>query len=321
MEIFNKIFHWLRPPSNASLPSAADLQEVPSIDGYTITAKHAQGSGSIVYLAKRTESEFCPATTTTYAIKVATDPANSQKLAEESKLVHQLSSQHIVQIFGQGTLDDNRSYQVMEFIEGHDLERLIQRHGSMPDGRVLSLLIKVCDVVAQLHSRGILHGDIKPSNIMLYRSDSCNESIKLIDFGLARMLNCDNQHSANNIASGTTIASGTPHYSAPEIWSQSAVNVLADVYSLACCAYFLLSGKTPFSGNNPLEICSKHLRATPTHLSEFGIAQPLAELVDQGLSKSPSQRPQSVVEFSRALKELKPHRRWTQQDVQRWWDH
>jgi eukaryotic-like serine/threonine-protein kinase len=335
METLKKILGWLnrsrsspmifrrdskltenRGPTLSSGPTLSrSILETISIDGYDIIEKIGQGASSCVYLAK---PHLLPAVPTAahsaadmVAIKVSqvtVDQALIQaRFRREAEVAGQLSSPYAIRILASGTTLSRQPFNVMEYVNGSDLACISQLHGQLPDGRVLAILIQLCDVLGELHRLGMIHRDIKPSNIMLVRTNNSaeafGESIKLLDFGLASCVKSESEKT------DVRFASGTPHYSAPETWqSPSSLDYRSDIYSLGCCAYHLLSGRTPFSGNNPLEICSKHLRDVPIHLSQLNlpIAQPLAEIIMRCLSRAPAARPQSTSEIAAALLQITP---------------
>ncbi len=246
-------------------------------------------------------------------------PRSQQRYELECLLLSENSNQHIVQFEAAGKNADGAMYVAVEYVAGETLWDIVKRDGGMSPRRALPLLCQTASALAAVHSRGYLHGDLAPKNIMV--TSSCDnraadrgqaaegnleyseEHITLIDFGLARPIGSH----INNDA-GETI-SGTPAFMSPEgcqreVGSQQTDSPASDIYSFGCVAFFMLSGKLPFSGATTIEICWKQLHQAAPLLGTLVPAEidsELEGLVMKCLQKSPDERPASMQEILTAL--------------------
>lgn len=160
----------------------------------------------------------------------------------------------------------------------------------------LAVLLRLCPALSYLHARGVVHGDLKPANVLL----GTDGRVTLLDFGLAQG---PRRHGA---AEAANVRMGTMEYAAPELICGERLDQTTDIYSLGCMLYELVTGRIPFDGTSPLEIAQKHLEADALAPSElvFGLSWQLEELMMEMLAKEPSRRPRSVRELVRRLAPL-----------------
>ncbi len=241
------------------------------------------------------------------------------RFEREVQATSQLQNPHTIQIFDYGRTPDGTFYYAMEFLDGIDLDHLVAGDGCLSDGRVRNTLMQVCQSLREAHRNNLVHRDIKPSNIMLCHRGGVSDTVKVLDFGLVRSLAAD---SHRTVTSDGSIA-GTPAFMSPEgSQTPNAVDARSDIYSLGCVIYFLLSGKAPLEGQNPIETCWKHVRETPVPIQQVAaqpVAQSLAELTMQCLAKSPDERPQSADALWTALHSISPLSPWTNRQADQWW--
>jgi eukaryotic-like serine/threonine-protein kinase len=252
-----------------------------------------------------------------------TDPAAAQlavaRFRREAKTAASLRSPHTVELYDFGVTDDQTLYFVMELLEGMDLESLIRRHGPLPAGRVVHILRQVCASLEEAHVRGLVHRDIKPANIHVGRVGLVYDFVKVLDFGLVKPITDGSVETSLATQGGLVI--GTPGYMAPEMALSSRVDGRADLYSLGCVAYYLLTGRQVFEADTVMQVFAQHLQTAPTSPSQrgpFAVPRGLEQLVLSCLAKKPEDRPQSAGELDRrlALVEIEP---WTNLHAQRWW--
>jgi serine/threonine-protein kinase len=208
----------------------------------------------------------------------------------------------------------------MELLDGISLERLVQTYGPIEPARVVYMLRQVCHSLAEAHERGLVHRDIKPANIFVCRLGPDDDFVKVLDFGLVK-------HSSR-AATATQLtmpgnAAGTPAYMAPEVALASPdVDGRADIYSLGCVAYYLVTGQFVFSADTPLAVALAHVNdqpAPPGARSPFQIPSRLEALILQCLAKDPSERPASAVDLANGLAETVPRDAWTADAAHAWW--
>jgi len=182
---------------------------------------------------------------------------------------------------------------VMEFIDGIALDDLVASEGPLPAGRVVRILSQICGALEEAHARGIVHRDIKPANLMLMDRGGIPDFVKVLDFGLVK----ENAPEESLGTSRGTPLLGTPLYISPEAILSGAVDGRADLYSLGCVAYFLLTGKTVFEGVNVVDVCAQHLSKTPlppSQRTDAFVPPSLEALVLRCLEKMPEKRPASA---------------------------
>jgi len=236
-----------------------------------------------------------------------------ERFVREAKTAAALRSPHAVRILDFGTAADGSFYQVMELLEGWDLQAFVERFGPVPPARAAGLLRQVCDALSEAHALGFVHRDVKPSNLFLTRGGTQEDLVKVLDFGLARGPGPDAG------LTQTGVVPGSPAYLAPELLRGGEPTGKADVYALGCVAWWLVSGRRVFEARSALELVVAHLERTPGRLDDVA-GQPLpdgfATLVAACLAKDPEARP-SARELARALTAL-PH--WTADEAEAWWE-
>jgi eukaryotic-like serine/threonine-protein kinase len=230
-----------------------------------------------------------------------------------------LRSPHTVELYDFGVTDDETLYFVMELLEGLDLESLVRRHGPLSAGRVVHILRQVCASLEEAHVRGLVHRDIKPANIHVGRVGLVDDFVKVLDFGLVKPIT--DRTLDHSLATQAGLVIGTPGYMAPEMALSAKVDGRADLYSLGCVAYYLLTGRQVFEGDTVMQVFAQHLQSAPTPPSERGpipVPPDLEQLVLTCLAKQPEDRPQSAAELDRrlAVADLEP---WTDVDARQWW--
>jgi serine/threonine-protein kinase len=206
----------------------------------------------------------------------------------------------------------------MELLEGMTLEELVERHGPLPPGRAIHLLLQVCGALNEAHRAGLIHRDIKPANIFICRRGEIADFVKVLDFGLVRELKQGQDSSQTNVDAVV----GTPLYMSPEaIVEPDSVDTLADLYGLGGVAYFLLTGAAPFRGKSVLEVCAHHLHSVPPPPSErTPVPRDLERLILRCLEKSKHARPQTALDLARALEACADAGTWRSSDAEAWWE-
>ena len=245
------------------------------------------------------------------------------RFKREAHVTASLSSPHTVQLFDFGIADDGTFYYVMELLNGLDLETLVQRHGPLPPERAIYLLRQACQSLAEAESRGLVHRDIKPANLFVCRLGVEYDFVKVLDFGIAKMTEGGKETGVLNLTRDN-IVRGTPSYIAPEqALGATPIDSRADIYSLGCVGYFLLTGEPVFSGETPLAIAVHHVQTppvAPSSRSELPIPPMLDRVILACLAKEPGDRPQSAGELSRQLGEIVGCDPWTVERARAWWE-
>jgi serine/threonine-protein kinase len=238
------------------------------------------------------------------------------RFLEEARATVGLSSPHTIEIYDFGVTGDGTLCYVMEFLEGVDLETLVEKHGPLPAARVVYILRQACISLAEAHERGFVHRDIKPANLYVCRKGLHFDFVKVLDFGIA----------SRTRAGGTSSSDafeivGTPTYLAPETL-RGQWDARSDLYSLGCVAYALLTGHPVFTGETVTEIVTHHARTRPMPPSQrLGrpVPRDLEIAVLRCLAKKPGDRFASASELSQALAKCDVGPIWTPGQAMTWW--
>jgi serine/threonine protein kinase len=246
-------------------------------------------------------------------------PQAIARFEREVQLTSGLTHPNTVMIFDYGQSPDNVFYYAMEYLDGINLNDLVNRFGPLPEARTMHIIRQCCGSLAEAHAAGLVHRDIKPANIVLTCRGGMHDFVKVVDFGLVRAI--DHEKSAN-ITSPNSLA-GTPHYLSPEsIKHPETVDARADVYALAAVAYFLLTGTPVFRGATPWEICLMHASQPPeppSVRSGRSISTDFENLLMRCLAKDRSERPASASDFLNQLAGCSIPEQWTAGQAAEWW--
>src|SRR4029077_19665196 len=202
-----------------------------------------------------------------------------------------------------GSTDDGYVYIVMELLEGKSLRAVLAREDPLDQGRAVSIMLQISAAVAAAHEAGIIHRDLKPANIFVVQHPEGPAVVKVLDFGIAKLASelLDDEDSLTLTQVGAMI--GTPHYMSSEQCDGLELTPAADVYSLGCILYEMLTGTVPFSGATPLAIAVKQTSEIPRSPRDFVASIPpaLEKVVLHTLEKRPEDRPKNAAEFREEL--------------------
>ena len=245
-----------------------------------------------------------------------------KRFEREAQATASLRSPHTVALYDFGSTRDGSFYYVMELLDGVDLQTLVDRFGPMDSARVIHVLHQVCQSLKEAHSAGLVHRDIKPRNILLCKLGLEYDFAKVLDFGLVKNLRPDSFDSALSTMDGAT--TGTPAYLAPEAaMGEKEIDGRADLYSLGCTAYFMLTGRMVFEDLTPTALAIAHVQKTPPPMRErtdLPIPARLEAIVMQLLEKDPADRIPSAAELARRLRGLRDVTQWCPDRAARWWE-
>jgi serine/threonine-protein kinase len=241
-----------------------------------------------------------------------------RRFEQEAKTTASLRSPHTVELYDFGVTKDGVFYYVMELLDGIDLETLVKKFGPQPPARVVNILRQVCRSLADAHHHGLVHRDIKPTNIFLCRLGNEYDFAKVLDFGLVKVL--DETETRMTVEGATT---GTPAYMAPEIATGSSpVDARTDLYGLGCVAYWLLTGNLVFEEKTAAAMMLAHLQKAPVAPSKRAslvIPAGLEHAIMMCLSKDPAERPVNAEALARLLDGSDDVDSWTPEDGEHWW--
>jgi serine/threonine-protein kinase len=228
----------------------------------------------------------------------AKDPEMVARFEREVLATTRLRHQNTVRIYDFGMSQDGFWYYAMELLEGITLTKLVEDDGPVSPNRAIRLVTQAASAISAAHARGIVHRDVKPSNLFLCNPEDGNDFVKVLDFGVARIVGAD--------LSGSTgdWGGGTPAYVSPEVARGQLADERSDVYGLGCSLYYLLTGRAPFEGDDPTELLLAHVHdvpAPPDTLLNRRLPAVITSLVMRCLEKDPAERYESATELLDAL--------------------
>ena len=292
-----------------------EVDRVKQLGQYALVDKIGEGGMGSVYRA----SHAMLRRPTAIKLLVNATDEQARRFEREVQLTASLTHPNTIAIFDYGRTPDGVFYYAMEYLEGWDLEELVEVHGPLGAGRVIHLLTQVCAALAEAHDRGLIHRDIKPANIISCERGGVADVAKVLDFGLVKSVDTGDASAAQT---SRDVILGTPLYMAPEaIKDPEAVDARSDLYALGAVAYFLLCGQPPFEGDSVVEICGHHLHSAPVPPSSRreAVAADLEALVLRCLAKAPGDRPDDARALAAALSSCADAGGWTAEDATAWW--
>jgi serine/threonine protein kinase len=243
--------------------------------------------------------------------------ASIQRFEREVQITCQLNHPNTVQIYDYGRTPEGVFYYAMEYLDGIDLQALVEQYGPQPEGRVIYILKQICGSLYEAHSQGLVHRDIKPANIMLNRRGGESDVVKVLDFGLVKALDEAKQ------TRQTGGMSGTPLYMSPEaIQTPDLVDARSDLYAVGAIGYFLLTGQPVFHAATFVELCQQHIVGVPESPSQRlgrAISPELESALMACLEKTRAKRPQTARDLANMLDRAPSSRSWSQEDSEAWW--
>jgi serine/threonine protein kinase len=229
------------------------------------------------------------------------DDVAAARLLREARATARIPSEHVAGILDVGTLESGAPYLVMELFDGVDLATLIQERGRVDIDDAVGYVLQVCEAVREAHALGIIHRDLKPSNVFLARDAAGRQSIKVLDFGLAKVIG---SRSFDGRLTGPNALIGSPLYMSPEqMTDSSVVDGQTDIWSIGVLLFELLAGRPPFSASSLPQICTLVLHGKAPSLSDLGVVVPegLEGVIQRCLRRNPSNRFSSVADLGQAL--------------------
>lgn len=224
----------------------------------------------------------------------------------EAQAASCLSLPNILTVYDFGLTPEGHPYMVMDFLEGTSLESVLDNEGRISVERALRVFSQVCAGLAHAHQKGVVHRDIKPSNIMLVNYGEEKDFVKIVDFGIAKLLNhhSDGPGGAANLTR-TGEVFGSPNYMSPEQCRGQSLDIRSDIYSLGCVMYKALTGRTPIQGKDIIELLFKQVSETAKPFREvcpeLELPAEIEFIVFKAIAKEPDERFQNMSEFKAAL--------------------
>jgi len=261
----------------------------------------AGGMGTVYQATNLRNAESC-------AVKVllpelCRDTKMRRRLFREIQAVSQVSHKNVVRVLDYGEDERAGAFMVMEYLDGRPLDLVVHQHGALSLCFSVKVALQLCDALGAIHAHGLVHCDLKPSNVNLLGDGR----VKVLDLGLVKPFDPASSELFHRITTGG-VAFGTPHYMSPEQASFGRVDPRADLYSLGVVLFEMLLGQPPFDGNTPIEVIDAH-RSQPLPLPSkinphVVLPGPIEVLLLSLMSKEPEKRPTSAAELAETLETI-----------------
>ena len=270
------------------------------IGGYRVDDLIGRGGMSVVYLAEQL------ALGRKVALKLLSpelseDEEFRKRFVRESRLAANLEHPNIIPVYEAGEVD-GLLFIAMRYVQGSDLKAMLNREGPLPLDRLIEVISQAAYALDAAHSRGLVHRDVKPGNILVASGEGPEDSehVYLSDFGLTKRTDSKSR------LTSTGQFVGTLHYVAPEQIQGKDVSGRTDLYALACVAYECLAGSPPFERDSEVAVMYAHLQEPPPNINEVrdDLAPPVGEALARALAKAPEERYENCRSFMRALRDV-----------------
>jgi serine/threonine protein kinase len=273
------------------------------------------------------------------------DPRHAPKIRErfrrEAQTLASMRSRHTIELYDYGVTDDGTFFYVMELLDGVDLDHLVREHGPQPAARVIRLLAQACQSLAEAHDAGLLHRDIKPANLFACRAADEVDVLKVLDFGIVHSISdpdvdpidvvslppitptIEGPRPSGRLTQAGAVV-GTPGYIPPEMAFGNPIDARADIYALACVAWWLLTGREVYARTSEDDVIAAHAHDPVPALRPLvrgWLPDELESLILRCLAKRPQERPdhaRGLLDELRAIAIPAEHA-WTDEHAQAWW--
>ncbi|MHC5009894.1 MAG: serine/threonine-protein kinase [Planctomycetota bacterium] len=288
--------------------------EARRVDRYLLEEKIGEGAMGEVYRARHALLRRPT------AVKIVRPELVGERSLErferEVRATSRLSHPNTIAIYDYGHTPDGLFYYAMELLDGDDLDHIVHASGPMPPARVIHVLTQACAALAEAHAKGLVHRDVKASNLILCRQGLDLDRLKVMDFGLVKEIDGDTK-----TLTGEGEVCGSPHTVSPEALRGDPIGPPADLYALGAVGCYLLTGKAIFDARTVPVFLASHLRIDPISPSERGVEAPsdLEAVLLACLRKQPADRPDSAETLRRSLAACEDAGGWTPEDAAAWW--
>ena len=270
------------------------------VDRYRVKQRIGKGGMGEVFLAEHV------AIGRQVAIKILLanlheKPDLAKRFLQEARTASKLRHPNVVDIIDFGHADPKTPFFVMEYLDGQDLKAVVKAEKVLPWARARDIALQICAGLAVAHAQGFIHRDLKPDNVYLIRDEAGKEHVKILDFGIAKIMS-DEAHDATQ----TGVLLGTPEYMSPEQAEDKVLDARSDIYALGVILYRMVVGRVPFQSKAFMTVLAKHIQEKPmppreaAPESEITAAQEAVIL--KCLAKKPEERYQSAEELAAALR-------------------
>jgi serine/threonine-protein kinase len=271
-------------------------------DRYKVIRRLGEGGMGAVYLAEHVVIQKKMALKV-LAPELARRPDLVARFLQEARSASRIGHENVIDISDFGQAGDGYVYIAMEFLDGRDLGDLVRSKGALPWPRTRDIVMQICRALRAAHDKGIVHRDMKPENIYLIHREGQPDFVKILDFGIAKVMGVGDQNGPRLTRTGMIF--GTPEYMAPEQAEGKDADHRVDVYAVGCIIYHLITGQTPFVADSFMAMLTKHMMEDPVPPSvrrpDLAITPDMDALVLKALEKDRDNRYQSMAEFLDAV--------------------
>jgi len=270
-------------------------------DRYRVLGRVGEGGMGVVYEAEHVVLEK------RVALKVLNQelaPKRDlrERFLQEARAASRIGHENIVDITDFGSIPSGTVFFAMEFLEGKDLSTTIKIEGPLPWDRAKNIAVQICRALGAAHAKGIIHRDLKPENIFLIDRDGRDDFVKVVDFGIAKVMGLEE---GGHKLTKTGMIFGTPDYMSPEQATGQKLDHRVDIYALGVILYEMITGNLPFQADSFMAILTKHMFEDPTppsrRVADIDIPPEIDALILKALAKKPSERYQSMNDFAERL--------------------
>lgn len=269
---------------------------------YQIQEVVGRGGMGVVYKARDILMERTVAIKMLHAHLVQ-DQASIQRFQQEARAASAINHPNVITAYDFGISETGQPYLIMDFLQGKSLSSTIDESKGLEIARAIHILAQTCDALHVAHTKGVIHRDLKPSNIMVVQNRDDSDFVKIVDFGIAKLLPHSGKQSQNLTQTGELF--GSPLYMSPEQFLGKVLDERTDIYAMGCVMYETLMGSPPFSGEHVLETMHKHIHELPQKFAQrrpdLKIPAKLEAITMRALEKEPDARYQSMGELRDAL--------------------
>ncbi len=267
---------------------------------YQLVQQIGQGGSGAIYRAEHVTLRRKVAVKVLHH-ELSRDDLAIERFRREATTVGELDNDHIVEIYDFGRTSDGRLYLAMEYLEGQTLADILEEKGRLPVQEVVDILTQIGEALIEAHAMGYVHRDLRPRNMFLAMRRNQANYLKLLDFGLAKLVEQEGEAASTSL--GMTF--GDPHYMSPEQAKGQPVDRRADIYSMGCIAYEMLTGQPPFHGGKVFDVLTRHVEENPRPLHELAPETPawLERAIMRCLAKRADDRYITVYRLVEALRQ------------------